>query len=113
MLAAVTGWPGNQAETALEPLAGSLILNIVPWANVDSITRVDTVEAILIDHGLTTPCVLSIPPGQYRVQVSNPYFQGSLEFEVSIVSGEPSVIHKQLPTFDLEQALSSAVEPGL
>ena len=97
----------------MEPLAGSLILNIVPWANVDSITRVDTVEAILIDHGLTTPCVLSIPPGQYRVQVSNPYFQGSLEFEVSIVSGEPSVIHKQLPTFDLEQALSSAVEPGL
>jgi len=113
LLAAITGWPGNQAEMALEPLAGSLILNVVPWAKVDSITRVDTVEAILIDQDLTTPCVVSMPPGQYRVRVSNPYFQGSLEFEVSIVAGEPSVIHKTLPTFDLEQALSTVIAPGL
>jgi serine/threonine protein kinase len=109
LLAAVTGWPGHQGE----PMAGSLILNVVPWANVDSITRVDTVEAILIEQDLITPCVVTMPPGRYRVQVSNPYFQGSLEFEVSITAGEPSVIHKQLPTFDLEQALSAAVEPGL
>lgn len=109
LLAAVTGWPGNQGE----PLAGSLILNIVPWASVDSITRVDTVEAILIEQDLTTPCVVSMPPGKYRVRVSNPYFQGSLEFEVSITAGKTSVIHKTLPTFDLEQALSAAVEPGL
>ena len=109
LLAAVTGWPGNQAE----PLAGSLILNIVPWANVDSITRVDTVEESLIEQDLTTPCVVSMPPGQYRIQVSNPYFQGSLEFEVSIVAGKSSVIHKKLPTFDLEQALSTVIEPGL
>jgi len=109
LLAAVTGWPGNQGE----PMAGSLILNIVPWANVDSITRIDTVEAILIEQDLTTPCVVPMPPGKYRVQVSNPYFQGSLEFEVSITAGEPSVIHKKLPTFDVEQALSAAVEPGL
>ncbi len=113
LLAAVTGWPGNRAKTALEPLAGSLILNIVPWANVDSITRIDTVEAILIEQDLTTPCVVPMPPGEYRIQVSNPYFQGSLEFEVHIVAGEPSVIHKTLPTFDLEQALSAAVAPGL
>ena len=109
LLAAVTGWPGNQAQ----PLAGSLILNVVPWANVESITRVDAVEAILIEQDLTTPCVVSMPPGQYRVRVSNPYFQGSLEFEVSITAGKTSVIHKTLPTFDLEQALSAAVEPGL
>jgi uncharacterized protein HemY len=64
LLAAVTGWPGNRAETALEPLAGSLILNIVPWANVDSITRIDTVEAILIEQDLTTPCVVPMPPGE-------------------------------------------------
>jgi len=109
LLAAVTGWPGNQAG----PLAGSLVLNVVPWAKVDSITRVDTVEAILIEQDLTTPCVVPMPPGKYRVRVSNPYFQGSLEFEVSITAGKTSVIHKTLPTFDLEQALSAAVEPGL
>ncbi len=94
-------------------MAGSLILNIVPWASVDSITRVDTVEEILIEQDLTTPCVVSIPPGQYRSRVSNPYFQGSLEFEVSITSGKASVIHKKFPTFNLEQALSAAVDPGL
>ncbi len=84
LLAAVTGWSGNQGQPLV---AGSLILNIVPWANVDSITRVDTVEAIPIEEDLTTPCVVSMPPGQYRVRVSNPYFQGSLEFEVSITAG--------------------------
>ena len=109
LLAAVTGWPANQGE----PMAGSLILNIVPWASVDSITRVDTAEALLIEQDLTTPCVVPMPPGRYRVRVSNPYFQGSLEFEVSITAGKTSVIHKILPTFDLEQALSAAVEPGL
>jgi len=109
LLAAVTGWPGSQGQ----PLAGSLILNVVPWAYVDSITRVDTVEAILIEEDLATPCVVSMPPGQYRVRVSNPYLQGSLEFEVSITAGKASVIHRKLPTFDLEQALSAAVEPEL
>ena len=108
LLAAVTGWPGNQGE----PLAGSLILNVVPWANVESITRIDAVGAILIEQDLTTPCVVSMPPGQYRVRVSNPYFQGSLEFEVNITAGEASVIHKKLPTFDLEQALSATLETG-
>ena len=109
LLAAVTGWTGSQGQ----PLAGSLILNVVPWAYVDSITRVDTVEAILIEEDLATPCVVSMPPGQYRVRVSNPYLQGSLEFEVSITAGKASVIHRKLPTFDLEQALSAAVEPEL
>ncbi len=110
LLAAVTGWPGNQGQPLV---AGSLILNIVPWANVDSIIRVDTTEMILVEQDLTTPCVVSMPPGQYRVQVSNPHLQGSLEFEVSITAGKASVIHKKLPTFDLEQALSVALEPGL
>ena len=109
LLAAVTGWPGNQGE----PMAGSLILNIVPWARVDSITRVDTADPLLIEQDLTTPCVVPMPPGKYRVRVSNPYFQGSLEFEVSITAGKTSEIHKTLPTFDVEQALSAAVEPGL
>ena len=94
-------------------MAGSLILDIVPWASVDSITRIDTVEAILIEQNLTTPCVVPMPPGKYRVRVSNPYLQGSLEFEVSITAGQASVIHKTLPTFDLEQALSPAIEHGL
>jgi len=109
LLAAVTGWPGNKGE----PMAGSLILDIVPWASVDSITRIDTVEALLIEQDLTTPCVVPMPPGRYRVRVSNPYLQGSLEFEVSITAGQPSVIHKTLATFDLEQALSPAIESGL
>ena len=109
LLAAVTGWPGSQGQ----PLAGSLILNVVPWASVASITRIDTVEALLIEQDLTTPCVVPMPPGRYRVRVSNPYLQGSLEFEVSITAGKASVIHRKLPTFDLEQALSAAVEPEL
>ena len=87
-----------------------MILNVAPWANVDSIIRVDSDQEISIDQGLSTPCVVQMPPGRYRIRVSNPHFNGPLEFEVSIVAGESSVVHKKLPNFDLEEAFSALVE---
>lgn len=94
-------WLGNR---------GSLILNVAPWARVDSIIRADSGEPISVEENLTTPCVVSLPPGRYRVRVSNPYFNEPLEFEVSVTAGEPSRVYKQLPDFDPEKELSEAIE---
>ncbi len=115
VLAVVIGWSGggpseNTLDPSAESLSGSLILNVAPWANVDSIIRVDSVQAISIDQDLRTPCVVQMPPGRYRVRVSNPHFKGPLEFEVSIVAGESSVVHTKLPDFDLEETFSAVVE---
>ena len=85
-------------------------MNVAPWANVDSMTRVDNDQAISIAQDLSTPCVVQLPPGRYRVRVSNPHFNGPLEFEVRIVAGESSVVHKKLPDFDLEETFSAVVE---
>ncbi|MCZ6876604.1 MAG: protein kinase [Acidobacteria bacterium] len=115
VLAVVIAWAGGDpSERILDPSAespsGSMILNVAPWANVDSIIRLDNDQAISIDQDLSTPCVVHMPPGKYRVRVSNPHFNGPLEFEVSIVAGESSVVHKKLPNFDLEEAFSAVVE---
>lgn len=85
---------------------GSLVLNVTPWANVDSITSVDSGEKLPIGEGLITPCVVQLPPGAYRVRVSNPYF-GSLEFEVGVSEGEPTLMSQQLPDFKLEEEISA------
>ncbi len=115
VLAVVIAWAGgDQSERILDPSSespsGSLILNVAPWATVDSITRVDNDQAISIEQDLNTPCVVQLPPGRYRVRVSNPHFNGPLEFEVRIVAGESSVVHKKLPDFDLEETFSAVVE---
>ncbi|MFQ5930178.1 MAG: protein kinase [Acidobacteriota bacterium] len=119
VLVVVIWWAGgDQPESELKPLPeirmGSLILNVAPWANVESIRRLNSVYAISIDQDLSTPCVVPMPGGRYRVRVSNPHFNETLEFEVTIVPGQPSVVHKKLPAFDLEEELSSAIgnQPG-
>lgn len=88
---------------------GSLVLNVTPWASVDSITSVDSGETLPIEEELITPCVVSLPPGAYRVRVSNPYF-GPLEFEVRVSEGESSVVTQQLPDFNLDEEISALFE---
>ncbi|MEE8162140.1 MAG: hypothetical protein V3T61_10940, partial [Acidobacteriota bacterium] len=87
---------------------GELILNVSPWARVDSIVQAGTAQPVSIDENLSTPCVVPLPPGVYKIRVSNPHFSDSLEFEVSISTGQPSLVYKKLSDFDLESELSAA-----
>ena len=105
VLAALGVWWGvslSDADT------GELILNVSPWARVDSIVQAGTANPVSIDENLSTPCVVPLPPGVYRVRVSNPHFSDSLEFEVAISAGQPSLIYEKLSDFDLESELSAA-----
>ncbi len=104
VIAAILALNWNMSLPFYSP--GSLVLNVTPWASVDSITSVDSGEAVPIDGTLTTPCVVPLPPGAYRVRVSNPYF-GSLEIEVSVNEGESSLVSQQLPDFNVEEEISA------
>ncbi|MEE8350292.1 MAG: serine/threonine-protein kinase [Acidobacteriota bacterium] len=88
---------------------GSLVLNVTPWAKVDSITSVDSGEAVLIDGDLTTPCVVPLPPGAYLVRVSNPYF-GPLEFEVNVAEDEAARVNQKIPDFNVEEEILAIFE---
>lgn len=105
VLAALGVWwsvPLADADT------GELILNVSPWARVDSIVEAGTAQPVSIDENLSTPCVVPLPPGVYEVRVSNPHLSDSLEFEVLISAGQPSLIFEKLPDFDLESELAAA-----
>ena len=93
---------------------GSLVLNVAPWAQVDSITRVDSGELVPILDGLSTPCTVSLEPGIYKVQLSNPNLNDSLELDVTIDAGNQAIIRTELPSFDLDTEISSTVKtlPG-
>ena len=93
---------------------GSLVLNVAPWAQVDSIMRVDSGELVPILDGLSTPCTVSLEPGTYKVQLSNPNLNDSLELDVTIDAGNQAIIRTELPSFDLDTEISSTVKtlPG-
>ena len=97
-------WSVSQSDVD----TGELILNVSPWARVDSIVQAGTAQPVSIDENLSTPCVVPLPPGVYKVRVSNPHVRDSLEFEVSISAGQPSLIYEKLSDFDLESELSAA-----
>jgi hypothetical protein len=84
-----------EVKKALEQAAvptvapGILSLNILPWAKVDSILRKDDKKEFADDPNNScpeSPCVVSLPPGEYHVKVSHPHFD-SLEFDINISSG--------------------------
>jgi len=87
----------------------SLVLDVAPWARIESITEMGSGRSIPLEEGLTTPCVVPLAPGRYQVTASNPHFGGPFEFEVSIAPGETSVVHQTMPEFDLEEEVTAAV----
>ncbi len=82
---------------------GTLQLNISPWANVDSITQLPDGKTMQKDCPVT-PCVVALPPGKYRVRVSNPYFK-RLEFEVTVAAGQHQQVHRLLPDFSPDREI--------
>jgi len=89
---------------------GSLSLDVSPWAQIESITDIESGRTIPIEAGLTTPCVVPLAPGRYQVRVSNPFFGGPLEFEVGVSKSGTSHVHQTLPGFNLEREVLDAID---
>jgi len=88
---------------------GTLVVDIAPWAIIESITnKADGKPAQSDCH--ETPCVLSLPAGEYRVSASNPNFPGKLEFDVKVEPGGVREEHRSVPGFRPEDEISKILD---
>ena len=101
--------PEAFAREGLEDwLTGSLSLQIIPWAQIDLVQRKSNGESISVDEN-QTPCVLPLPVGDYRIEVSNPLIQESLVLDLEVRKGQTCQVVERFEGFDLEEELSLAL----
>jgi eukaryotic-like serine/threonine-protein kinase len=67
-------------------VAGTLILDAVPWGEVVEITDGNGQLQPLRSQRYT-PLVLSLPPGRYKVTLRNPGFANAVSLDVEVLSG--------------------------
>jgi tetratricopeptide (TPR) repeat protein len=95
-------------ELVPPPNPGTLLLKVSPWARVDSITRVEDGQLIPVDSPIT-PCVVSLPGGNYQIRVSNSYLGEPFEIHVNLKDGERREIYRTFPGISLEEEISAAL----
>jgi hypothetical protein len=110
LLLVVAGWRAMTPSTPPAPtVAGTtVVLNVSPWARIDTITRKSDGQAISVGD-LVTPCTVALPPGEYRVRASNPSFS-PLEFDVTVQAGAPQRVRYQMPGFDPQKEAASIAD---
>jgi hypothetical protein len=97
------------AKTPPVSAAGSVVLDIAPWANIDAITK--KADGKAASGGCTvTPCVISLPAGEYHVRASNPNFQGPLEFDLTVEAGGIREVRQAIPGFKPEDEVSKILD---
>jgi len=104
LVALVWSWAAHREaipSTSSGPTAAvttvAVLFDIRPWANVDEIVRKSDNKPLALGK-LTTPCVVSLEPGEYHVRARNPYFPSApLEFDVTVSSGPLQEVRRSLP----------------
>jgi hypothetical protein len=64
----------------------------MPYARVLSIRDLATGKDVPVAENLTTPCVLPLPPGRYRVALSCPELGRAVEREIQVASAAPTLL---------------------
>lgn len=67
---------------------GTLAINAIPWANVESVTSVGDGRAVAIDGDATTPLRLSLPAGEYRIVLRDPSGTGTSQVGATVKAGD-------------------------
>jgi serine/threonine-protein kinase len=82
--------PARAAPLALPP--GELQVLAMPYARVLSIRDLATGKDVSVAENLTTPCVLPLAPGRYRVALSCPELGRTVEREIQVASAAPTLL---------------------
>src|SRR5207245_7237798 len=99
----------NVEEVVVIPPPGSVVLEIAPWANIDAVTTKASGKPA--SAGCTvTPCVITLPAGEYHVRASNPNFPGSLDFDVVVEAGGVRNVRQAIPGFKPEDEVSKILD---
>jgi hypothetical protein len=84
------------------------MFNLTPWASIDAITRKG--DGQLVGGGkLITPCVITLPPGEYHVRASNPNFS-TLEFDLTVAPAASQEVRIPMPGFDPQTEITNIVD---
>jgi hypothetical protein len=94
-------WWALSGDRPLPATRAAVLIDIRPWAAVEKVTNAAG-EAVAVDCP-STPCVVSLPPGQYHVQARNPYFPENFEFDVTVTGSEYQQVRQALPQFNPEE----------
>jgi serine/threonine-protein kinase len=86
--------------TIAPPVApGDLRINAFPWGQVVSVKDANGVEQL--SSGATdTPLLLSLPPGDYTVRLTNPNSQRSVDLKATVTSGAIATAEAELDRID-------------
>jgi eukaryotic-like serine/threonine-protein kinase len=94
--------PAIPATTVVEvPAAapGQLLINAFPWGKVTSVTNTSGAEQ-LPAGAADTPLVLSLPAGNYKVQLTNPNSDRSMTLDATVTSGALTRAETELDRID-------------
>jgi hypothetical protein len=102
------------AGAAVGAAAGAtaaVVLDIAPWAKIDSVTNMGDHTLVAIGDAVT-PTVLMLTQGDYHVRASNPNFPSPLEFDVTVAAGGGRQdVHQTMPGFQPEQEIDRILNP--
>jgi eukaryotic-like serine/threonine-protein kinase len=78
--------------------AGQLLINALPWGEVTSVLDASGVERLT--GTAETPLVLSLPPGDYKVRLTNPNSNRSVVLDATVKSAALSRCEAELDPID-------------
>ena len=101
--------PSTRPPVVVPVTTGSVVLDIAPWANIDAVTtKADGKPAS--SACAVTPCVLTLPAGDYHVRASNPNFPGALEFDVTVEPSGVRQVRQTIPGFKVDDEISKILD---
>ncbi len=92
----------------LAALAGTLLLDAHPWANVESIVEQGSKQALELPKDRSTPLRLSAPPGTYRVTFRHPDVAQPVVRVISLQPRGDARTSANFPTMDAREYLRRA-----
>jgi serine/threonine protein kinase len=104
------GRGGGQPPTKpVVEASGNVAINTTPWSTITSIRRVADGHEMtdVVGGGLVTPCLVTLPPGEYNVSASNSDTGLNGVFTVTVEAGQSQGVAWALPGFDLSAEIGS------
>lgn len=92
------------------PVMGVLILNPLPWAEIERVADASTQNALDELKGRPTPCRIELPEGRYVVTLQNGAIGLRGEYTVEIKAAAPATIQGPLPGFDPVKAAEKLID---
>jgi serine/threonine protein kinase len=105
--AAASPTTNTTASKPAVPVNGELLLNALPWANVESVLD-EHQQAVKLPADASTPFVLQLPAGKYTVTFRNPLSAKPLQVETTVDAGKRAQAVTAFATTSAQGYLSRA-----